>query len=183
MYKDVLGRVFCHPRYVIGAGLVGFAVVSTGMLLPNVSVVSQVAFSDSITLGAKISFLVSMYGSLFTNFTLYSALYLLLIAILFGINIGLLTFYVRRRQVKANNTTAHMASIGGIVSAALGIGCAACGSVVVTTILGLFGATGFLVLLPFKGAEFGFIGLILLLVSIVYLIKRIDDPIVCPAKY
>ena len=106
-----------------------------------------------------------------------------MVAVLFGINIALLTYYIRRRQEKTGNTKASLASLGGIVSAGLGIGCAACGSVVLTSLLGMFGAGSLLLLLPLHGAEFGIVGLILLLVSIRYLIKRIQDPLVCPAKY
>ncbi|MCA9353929.1 MAG: hypothetical protein KC877_00230 [Candidatus Kaiserbacteria bacterium] len=184
MASGVLTRVFRHRRYVFGAALVAFAVLTAGVMLPNWGILVQILFSGSIGLGAKLSFVFSLYGSIFTNFTVFSALYLLLIAVLFGINVGILTFYIRRRQTKrTEGAAAHLASIGGIVSAMLGIGCAACGSVVITAVLGLFGATGLLLLLPFHGIEFGVLGLILLIVSIRYLMRRINDPIVCPTKY
>lgn len=182
MLLSVLGRVFRHVRYVMGAIGVAFAVFSAALLLPNLSTITQVVFSGSVGLGTKISFVASLYGSLFTNFTLLSGFIVFLTAVLFGVNIALLTYYIRRRQVKSHSTRAHLASLGGLVSAALGIGCAACGSVVLTAVLGLFGASGFLLLLPFHGAEFGFFGILLLCFSIYYLMRRIQDPVVCPVK-
>jgi len=152
------------------------------MFLPNWTIFKQIVFSGSVGVWAKMQFVLSLYGSIFTNFTLWSGLYLVLIAVLFGINIALLTFYIRRRQEASLGKRAQLASIGGIVSASLGIGCAACGSVIITSVLALFGATSLLTLLPFHGQEFGFLGLILLLFSIHYLMKRINDPLVCPVK-
>lgn len=178
----VLRRVFRHVRYIVGASGVAFTVLSAALLLPNLSAIIKVSCSDSINFGTKISFVVSLYGSLFTNFTLLSAFFVILTAVLFGINIALLTYYIRRRQIKNYNTTHHLASIGGIVSAALGIGCAACGSVVLTAVFGLFGAGSLLLLLPFNGAEFGLVGIVLLFFSIHYLILRIQDPLMCPVK-
>lgn len=182
MVLSVLKRVFRHVRYIVGASGVAFMVLSAALLLPNYDTLVQVLFSGTARLSIKISFVLSLYGSLLTNFTVFSALYLILISILFGINIALLTFYIRRRQEKSHNTTAHLASVGGMISAVLGIGCAACGSVVLTAVLSLFGASGLLLLLPFHGVEFGVFGLILLLISIRYLIKRVNDPLVCPMK-
>lgn len=182
MTFGVLKRVFRHVRYIVGATGVAFMVLSAALLLPNYTTLVQILFSGSVSFVSKVSFVLSLYASLLTNFTVFSALYLILVSVLFGINIALLTFYIRRRQERSHNTTAHLASIGGIISAVLGIGCAACGSVVLTAVLSLFGAGGLLLILPLHGIEFGIIGFILLLVSIRYLIKRINDPFVCPMK-
>ncbi len=183
MTGGVLKRVFRHPRYVVGALAVSGLVFSAALLLPNWSAIVQVVGSGAISVGDKLLFLFTLYGTLTTNFTLFSALLLTITALFFGVNIALLTFYIRRRQEASSGTVAHFASLGGLVSAMLGIGCAACGSVVLTGLLGLFGAGGLLLLLPFGGVEFGVFGVVLLVVSIRYLIKRITDPIVCPAKY
>jgi len=67
------------------------------------------------------------------------------------------------------------------VSGIFGVGCAACGSVIVSSLLLLVGAGGVLTILPFHGAEFGVLGIIFLWFSIYQLSKRIDDPLVCPS--
>jgi hypothetical protein len=163
---------------VFGTGI-ALLVLSASLLLPNLGVITQVFGTSGIGWQVKASFLFSLYGSLFTNFSLLSALNLLLVSVFFGVNITLLVYYIRRQQTMSRNTGVHMSSIGGLVSGVFGIGCAACGSVIVTSLLGIFGASGFITLLPFHGAEFGFIGVILLAASIWYLIKKINDPLVC----
>ncbi|MCA9362414.1 hypothetical protein KC906_03485, partial [Candidatus Kaiserbacteria bacterium] len=129
MAKAVLQRVFRHPRYVVSALLVMFLSFSAALLLPNLTALKQVWLSGSVGFGVKLQFLLSLYGSLGSNFSFFSATMLVITAVLFGINIALLTFYIRRRQEVSHTTTAHWASIGGAVSAILGIGCAACGTV------------------------------------------------------
>jgi hypothetical protein len=59
------------------------------------------------------------------------------------------------------------------------VGCAACGSVILTAILATIGVGGLLLALPFKGAELGIIALGILFWSNYYLAKKINDPLVC----
>ena len=73
-----------------------------------------------------------------------------------------------------------VAGIGGLVSGVFGIGCAACGTFIFTSVLALFGVGGILAYLPFGGEEFGFLGVALLVYSVYSLTKKITDPLVCP---
>ncbi len=180
MVLIVLKTVFLHVRYIIGSIGVALAVLSVALLLPNKEVLWQVFSSSAVTLVVKLNLLLSLYGSLFTNYSFFSISSLVITAVLFGINVAFLAYYIRRRQQKAKNTSTHLASIGGLISAALGIGCAACGSIVLTAALGLFGSGGLILLLPLHGSEFGVLGIILLLWSINNLANRINDPLVCP---
>lgn len=184
MVNTVLRRVFRHPRYVVGALGVSWLVFTAALLLPNWSILTQVLRSDVVGVTEKLFFTLTLYGTFATNFTVFSGLLLTITALLFGINIALLTFYIRRRQEGGHHEKlAQFASMGGLLSALLGIGCAACGSVILTGLLGLLGAGGLLLLLPFHGVEFGVLGVVLLVVSIRYLMKRIMEPLTCPSKY
>jgi hypothetical protein len=182
MVLNVLRRVFRHSRYIAVVIGVAVTVVTAALLLPNKTVIYQVVTSSSVGLSSKLSFVISLFGSLGSNFTVLSASYLVTVAVLFGLNIALLIFYIRRRQEVLPSKKAHLATVGGMMSAVLGIGCAACGSVVLTAVFGLVGAGGLLVWLPLHGLEFGIAGTLLLLISIRYLIKKINHPLVCPIK-
>lgn len=175
----VLSKVFSQPRYSIMAIIVALTLVSAALLLPNRELLFGVLMSDSVGIGHKINFLLSLLGSITTNFSFLSASYLILVAIMFGLNISLLTYYIRRRQSRETSRKIQLANIGGIVSAVFGIGCMTCGSVVLTAIFGIFGAGAIIAFLPWHGFEFGIIGLLLLSFSIYYIGKRINDPLVC----
>lgn len=181
MLLTVLRRVFIQARYIQIAALVSLVALSVAILVPNTDIILQVFASSELSLGTKFIFLGSMYGILFTNFSVLSAVYTVVIALLFGINSALLTFYIRRRQSKVTNTHGHTAGVMGVVSGLFGVGCAACGSVILSSILTLLGAGGLLAALPLHGAEFGILGVLLLGFSVYQLCIRINDPLVCPS--
>lgn len=173
-----LQKVFKNFRYLLAASLIAVFVFTVAVWLPNLSLVGVVVFSETVSFVEKLNILTSLYGSIHTNFTAISAGYTIVISILFGISIALLTYYVRRqRSLVGGKSTA--ASIGGIVSGFFGIGCAACGTFLITTFLATFGAAGLVSFLPFGGEEFGLLGVALLSYSVYSTLGKISDPIVC----
>ena len=173
-------QILSKPMYLALVIVVGFLVFTSAIIIPNVAAVSSV-FQSSVTLSTKIQFMFSLYGSIGTNFTLISATYTVLIATFFGIQIALLTYYIRKARGGVMRIKGLGAmSLGGIISGALGIGCAACGTFILTSVLALFGGAGVLAYLPFGGEEFGIIGAGLLTYSIYLLLKKIDKPLTCP---
>jgi len=181
MVLKVLRQAFKKSWYLVTTLVIAIMVFTGAILLPNYEIILQVLFSTSVSFFAKLSFVFSLYGSLATNFTSFSAVILIVTSLLFGINISLLIYYIKSRQAKTLNTTSHLATIGGMISAIFGIGCAACGSVIFTAVLGAFGAGSFILLLPYKGAEFGLLGIFLLGSSVYYLSKKINNPLICRA--
>ena len=179
MNFEVLVTVFKKPLYVLLATVVAGSVFVFAVLLPNFRLIGTVFSSDTATFNEKNLLLLSLLGSIGTNFTVLSASTVITVAILFGIQVSLLLYYVRRVKTKIKITKTGASGLGGLVSGLFGIGCAACGTFVLTSVLALFGATGLLAFLPFGGVEFGFLGIGLLGYSIYLLLKKINDPLVC----
>ena len=177
---SAFGKVFRNGRYIIlamGIFAVGMSLV---LLLPNVSLLIDALTSNVLTWGEKMAFWLSLYGTIATNFSLVNAVSIFLLVVLFSIDIALFMFYIRRAQKVTkgiNQSRTH--SVAGAVSGVLGIGCAACGSVILTGIATSLGATGVLLILPLHGGEFAFLGIGLLMWSIWHLAKKINDPLVC----
>lgn len=170
--------MFRKPLYSAIAVFIAWLVFSGAVWLPNSALIWS--FSQSAALPDLARLLYSLYGSIETNFTIVSATYTGLIALLFGIQTALLIYYIRLMrtqpaQLRGIGTT----SVGGLVSGILGIGCAACGTFLLTSVLALFGAAGVVSFLPFGGEEFGFIGVVLLGYTIYVILKRLHAPFVC----
>ncbi|NIV69715.1 MAG: hypothetical protein GWN41_06190, partial [Phycisphaerae bacterium] len=91
--------------------------------LPNLKLIGTIILSSSVPTIEKMGFLLSLLGSIKTNFTPISASYTIAIAVLFGVNIALLSYYIQDRQSSAVGSGATL-SIGGLASGVLGIGCA-----------------------------------------------------------
>ena len=173
-----LNQVFRHVKYIILAVLVAVATFTVAVLLPNTKLVFQVVPDATIAIGAKLQLLFSLFGSIQTNFTAVSATYTIVIAILFGMNIALFVYYIRSRRSDAYGTSTA-AGIGGVVSGMFGIGCAACGTFILTWTLGLIGATGLISFLPLGGEEFGILGVFLLAFSVYMVARKVTESSIC----
>jgi hypothetical protein len=97
---------------------------------------------------------------------------------LFGLDVAMILYFLNRRIVDVKE-----AGIGtgflGITSGVLGMGCAACGSFLLTSVLSLFGVSWLLSYLPLAGEEFGIVGVLLIAISIYLTAKKIQNPAVC----
>jgi hypothetical protein len=169
-------EVFKKPSYVILALAVAFVVFLISIWLPSWEWLYFVFTSKIFNFPDKIKLFWSSLDLVKTNFTLISRMFVICLSLLAGINIAMLTFYLKRRIVLQKT-----AGIGllGIISGFLGIGCASCGSVIFPSILGVTVASSFISILPLKGFEFGILGIIIILVSIYLIARKIQSPLAC----
>jgi hypothetical protein len=173
-----LQMVFGKCSRVGSALLIALVILALAIWFPNIALIGTVLGSADITLVDKVGVLTALLGSFTTNFTVVSASYTLAIAVLFGMNVVMVVYLLRRNAAlvaKGGTVTGFL----GLVSGIFGIGCAACGSFILTSVLALFGVSGVLAFLPFGGEEFGFLAVALLLVSVGIAAKQISSPLVC----
>jgi len=172
--------VFARPIYALVAFVVGVTVFTVAVWLPNLLLIRTILMSSTATTIEKIQILISLYGGIATNFTMMSALYTVLIAVLFGVYSALFVYYIRTMRTKSNSAVSVGAlGISGVVSGFFGIGCAACGTFILTSLLTVGGASTFFTLLPLGGQEFGFLGVGLLAYAIYALLKKLKQSPVC----
>jgi hypothetical protein len=172
-------RVFRSWRLTGLSLLTSFLILTFSAWVSNLALIGSVLSAD-VSIARKLEFLISLYGLLVTNFSLVSAVSTVTISVLAGINLSLLIYYISHRRTPTANRSGNSASLLGLVSGLFGIGCAACGSVILTGLFSSLGALVFLSLLPLHGAEFGLLGVGFLAYSVYELTKRINDPQVCP---
>ncbi len=177
-----LRQVFTEGGYILLAATIGLAVFIVATWLPNLGLVWQIATSGSVPLADKAEILVALIGSIGTNFTIFSALSTIAIAVLFGANVAMIAYYfgMRRQLVRRADQTGAAASLGGLASGFFGVGCAACGTFVLSPALSFIGVSGLIALLPFGGEEFGALGVGMLGFSLVLTARRIGEPVACP---
>lgn len=175
---DVITAIFRKPMNVVIALSATAVIFTISIWLPNWRLITKIIPSDIATTPEKVSLLWSLYGSIQTNFTLISASYTITIAILFGINIVLFIHYIRINQGRVSGSSSA-AGLSGLVSGFFGVGCAACGTFILSALLGLVGGVGLIAFLPLGGEEFGILGVLLLGYSMYSIIKKIKTPAVC----
>lgn len=163
---------------VVGCTIATLAFVFA-VWLPNLRLLFSVWTDPSVALGDKFALPISLIPSITTNFTLLSASYTIAIALFAGINATLIVHLVRTRGVFGGGT---VIGVSGIFTGAIGLGCAACGSLILTSLIGTVGGISILTLLPMRGGELGILGVVLLGYSTYLLAKQITKPRICEPK-
>lgn len=172
------GEVFANTSYIALASALAIAAFLFAVWLPNFGLIGEVFSTSSAPLVAKLKVAISLLGGIGTNFSFLSAGYTIAIAVLFGVNIAMIVYFLKRTRARLARQDVAV-GFGGIASGALGIGCAACGSFILSTALSSFGAASALVILPLRGGEFGVLSVVLLLISLTLISKKIAAPLIC----
>jgi hypothetical protein len=94
-----------------------------------------------------------------------------------GINLALAYTYIKIRGELLFKSGLYSGI--GLVFAFFGVGCAACGTALLSVILGFFGFSAMLNVLPYQGKEIGYVGLIFLCIATYTLSKKVTAPFVC----
>lgn len=171
-----LGEFFRRPWYISLSGMVSCTVISVLILLPNFPLLKVTLVSDYFSYSEKFLMLVRSFGAFETNFTRFSQVTTILVSILIGLQVSLLVMYVRKRtQIKKS---IGASTVGTIVSL-LGVGCTACGSVILSSIFGISAVTAVLGWLPFNGTEITIVGLLMLIWSVWYTAYKCSVPVSC----
>ncbi len=111
------------------------------------------------------------------KFTAGALILAILGSFLGGINLSLAYTYMRLRGEVLLHSGLYSGL--GLLFAFFGIGCAACGTALLSVILGFFGFSAMLSLLPYQGQEIGYIGLIILCIATYTLAHKVAVPNVC----
>lgn len=170
-------RTFSRPFYgVLASAVAAVAFVAT-LIAHNIRFLfdflslQQVSLSDA-GIFLPIFILESINGTPHLDVVLTA-----ISAALIGIVVSLSLFYARMHR--AAPSLASGVGVLGAISAFLGFGCAACGSVfLASAFAGSLG--GIAALLPYGGKEISFLGIALLAVAAYTLARSINRPKVCP---
>src|SRR3989338_10918993 len=121
------GEVFANTSYILIASTLAIAAFLFAIWLPNFGLIGEVFSTSSAPLVAKLKVTISLLGGIGTNFNFLSAGYTIAIAALFGVNIAMVAYFLKRTRTRLARQDV-VAGFGGVASGALGIGCSACGS-------------------------------------------------------
>jgi len=177
-------RTFSRAPYLAlaaGVALATFAVIVFSTRIP---------YTYALFSNPDIAFLlaVRLTGGLFVfsleNMPFFPMLHAAATALLIGVNLALLVFYVRAFggvPSRRNVASGTFGSMFALAVALFGFGCLSCGSVFFVALVGALGGAGLLAAVPYLGIGASLLGIGLLVLSIVFLARAINAPPVCPA--
>lgn len=172
-------QVFARFSYIALASALALMAFLLAVWFPNLGLIGEVFVDWNVALAPKLNIALSLLGGIGTNFSALSAGYTVAIAVLFGINAAMIVYLLRQKRAVAAGQNVAIGS-GGVASGVLGIGCAACGSLISGAVLPFLGAGGALAALPLNGGEFGVLSVALLVVSLSLISRAIAEPTGCP---
>lgn len=162
-------------RLVIIIATVIFALML--LLVQNGKAAYDVFSFDAIPLAKRLPLTFSTLFDIQNNFSAGSIILAVLGSFLGGINLSLAyTYMMLRGQVLLHS---GLYSGIGLIFAFFGVGCAACGTALLSVVLGFFGFSAMLNVLPYQGQEIGYIGLIFLCIATYTLAHKVAVPNVC----
>lgn len=171
-------QVFAAPAYVVLATVLATVTLLLAVWLPNLGLIGRVLSGSDAPLADTLRFTLSLLGGIGTNFSALSAAYTVAIAVLFAVSTAMIAYLFTKKRAAAAGRNIALGS-GGMASGVLGIGCAACSSLALQGALPLAGAAAALAALPLRGAEFGILGVALLLASLLLASRAIARPKGC----
>lgn len=160
--KNAFVKVFSKPKYIVLALVSNFIMMGIIIWSLNLELLGYIVFQAPIGLLAKMEFFLYGYQSLFTTYDNILSLGIIVFTFLFGINVAMLTYVIRRIGFKA---VPKKSGGGAFIFAILGGGCVACGTSLLAPLLASLGAVS-APLLRDLGAIFNWLGSILIIYSI-----------------
>lgn len=176
-----LRHVLVRPSYAALAAFLAVAAFLLAIWLPNIALLGEVFLDAQVPVEAKLGIAASLLAGIATNFSLFSASYTVAIAVLLGIDTALVVYLLRQKRAAAAGRNFVLGS-GGLASGLVGIGCAACGSLILGGLVPSLAVAGALAALPLHGEEFGVLSVALLLLSLVFVSRSIAEPPACPIE-
>ncbi|PJE58539.1 MAG: hypothetical protein COU81_00150 [Candidatus Portnoybacteria bacterium CG10_big_fil_rev_8_21_14_0_10_36_7] len=174
--KIFFKTVFSDLYYVVLAILVSLGFFIFSVWLSSYNLLYHTLTSNLLSFSYKLALTFNFWELIRINLLAPNLFLVSLVAILFGINISALVFYIKKQI--AISRSAKISVWASLISF-LGIGCLSCGSVIISSLFGFSATAAFIGFLPFHGYEFGIIGILSLLISIYLLSKKINNNFAC----
>lgn len=147
-------------------------------VIPQAHIIYDFWLLHGVNLSRKFEIFYSYSFGAFSSWSWFDTITSIILSFATMINIIVLLTYFKRQQKVLNKGSLAATSVG-MVLGMFGVGCVSCGALVIAPILSYLGLLGALELLPFAGRELVIVGLFLVVISTVYLLKKLNQPLVC----
>lgn len=177
--RDVLKQILSIRIYQVTATVSAVIFLLLEIWLAHYSLLLFTFQNYVFTWRDKIQVLWVTIEMFFTIIPRSTQLLSILTALLIGLNIAGLHYYWKK-QIGGKKIAG--ASLAGMAASILGVGCAACGSVVLSSLIGFAATTHILTILPLQGKEFSIFAIGILALSTYWILNKISAPGACEIK-
>lgn len=177
--KDILisiKTVFRKPSYIVLAVFITLLLLLANAIVINKGLIAFLIQWDVFDWPIRLKVISSALLNTGAVLIVVDKILLFTLSILAGISVALLLYFIKR-HIRTGLESG--ASLAGIVLSFVGIGCASCGLVIFSSVIGLSATSAFISFLPLDGKEIGLLSLALLGWSIYSVSKKIQNPQLC----
>lgn len=179
MLQVALKTVYARKRYAVFT-ICLLLVISIGTLLwPNGAFLQTVWQSDVTGLGFKFNLTWSLLSGTPESIGWLAVGLVFVTAFLLGVVSAMIVYVFNHKRTALAGSSIFATTGSGAVAALFGIGCAACGPLLLGGLFAALGAGGLLIVLPLHGAELGIVAVLLLGYAVYSLARVITAPAVC----
>ena len=173
-----LKAVFSYPSYSVVAFVGMILALGIALWALNVDLLRFVLFESGVNASMKIEFFFGVYQSLFSEINSFQSMVLITFGVLFGLNLALLVYVLKRRFRQQKSLKGSGSSMTGLVLATIGGGCAACGVSILAPLFATAGITsvGFI-------RNIGLAAAILGIIIILYSASRLSEQAAALRQY
>ena len=170
-------KVFSSPLNVLAAIFFASGIFFALSIYSEIPLLIQINSDPSISLTQSFSISKTLLVSFLDTYTPGTFVFTLTFSLLLSIYLVLLFHVIGRQKSLFSRST--VVGVSGSFLSFIGVGCAACGSLILGSIASTIGAGWVLAYLPYGGSELGIIGLFLLIISIYLADRTLKKPLVC----
>jgi len=171
--------IFSNKKYLTLTIIVAISLVLINVMIINKGVISFLLKNDFLKTFDRLIIIKSAFLDTWLLFSYLEIIFIVVIALLAGLSVSFLLFFIKNKIKKGIEGGA---SVFGIVLSFFGVGCVSCGSVILTSFLGLSASAAFIGFLPLNGVEFLIFSVVFLGWSIYSIAKKIQNPQLCRIK-
>jgi hypothetical protein len=169
--QNGLKAVFSYPSYLVIAFIGMIVGLAAALWALNLDLLRFVLFESGVVPGVKIEFFFGVYQSLFSEIGSFQSLVLVMFGVLFGANIALLVYVLKRRFKQQKSLQGSGTSMTGLILASIGGGCAACGTSILAPLFATLGITS-LSFIRNVGLVAAIVGIVVIFYSVIKLSEQ-----------
>lgn len=175
---NVFISIMKKTKNIIAVTLGTFLVFIVLRMIPIYTILKHSYTIPGLTLGRKIDIFLEYTLVSFTQSSFDEQFIVVTLSVLTVINILLFIVFSKRQQ-KMLSGKSFIASISGMFLGLFGVGCLSCGVLIMAPLLTVVGLGSYLESFTEYAIWLSYGGILFVTISILYLLKKISEPMVC----
>lgn len=176
--KSTFQNIFKQPLTIFFTGIASIGIFILLQTLPVINFLKSAYHIPGLPFSRKIDIFFHYVFEPFGYVSFYQQVLVIGLSLLTAINLILFIIFIRRQRSLFVGKS-FFASISGILLGLFGVGCISCGIFILTPLLTFLGLGAFLKNTQEYSLFLSGIGVLLLVFSIGYILKKLSEPPVC----